>query len=49
MTGANNELTVHMNLEISEDQVSMEEMQLVSNQLEELIGQVLRMDEMDEV
>ena len=49
MTGANNELTVHMNLEISEDQVSMEEMQLVSNQLAELIGQVLRMDDMDEV
>lgn len=49
MTGANNELTVHMNLELPEDYVGMEEMQLVSNQLAELIGQVLRMDDTDEV
>ena len=49
MTGANNELTVHMNLELPEDQVSTDEMQLVNNQLAELIGQVLRMDDTDEV
>ena len=33
MTGANNELTVHINLELPEDQVGMDEMQLVNNQL----------------
>jgi hypothetical protein len=49
MTGANNELTVHINLELPEDQVGMDEMQLVNTQLAELIGQVLRMDDTDEV
>jgi hypothetical protein len=38
-----------MNLELPEDQVGMDEMQLVNNQLAELIGQVLRMDDSDEV
>lgn len=49
MADAKNNLTVHVTLELQENYVSPEEMQLVSNQLAELIGQVLRMDEMDEV
>jgi hypothetical protein len=49
VSDANNELTVHINLELPEDQVGMDEMQLVNNQLAELIGQVLRMDDTDEV
>ncbi len=49
MSDANNEMTVNINWELPEDQVSVAEMQLVNNQLAELIGQVLRMDETDEV
>jgi hypothetical protein len=49
MTGANNELTVNISWELPEDQISVAEMQLVNNQLAELIGQVLRMDDTDEV
>jgi hypothetical protein len=36
-------------MELPEDYVGMDEMQLVNNQLAELIGQVLRMDDTDEV
>lgn len=49
MTGANNELTIHVNMELPSDHVSSDEMRLVYNQLSELIGQVLRMDDENEV
>lgn len=49
MADANLKMTVQISLEITDDHVGQEEMQLVNNQLAELIGQVLRMDEADEV
>ena len=49
MTDANKELTVHVCMEFPEDHVSPEEVQLVVNQLAELIGQVVRMDNTGEV
>lgn len=49
MTDAINQLTVTLALELPDNHVGRDEMQLVNNQLAELIGQVLRMDETDEV
>jgi hypothetical protein len=49
VTDANLKLTVHLSMEIPTDYVGQEEMQLINNQLAELIGQVLRMDEAEEV
>lgn len=49
MSDANNKLTVYVSLHVSEDYVGAEEMQLVNNQLAELIGQVIRFEDDNEV